>query len=75
MEISGDPGPLLASAIVAALAQIEEEAADAASVPPGRPIPGRWVTSGLPRAVPPPFVARPARASERSVSGDEAEPG
>lgn len=72
MEISGEPGPLLAAAIVAALAQIEEEAAAAASVPPGRPVPGRWVTSGLPRPVSPPFVAR--SASQRRVAREEPEP-
>ena len=71
MDVSGDPGPLLAAAIVAALAQIEEEAAAAASVPPGRPVPGRWVTSGLPRVVSPPMVVR--RASQHRESDEEPE--
>jgi hypothetical protein len=70
MEISGVPEPLLAAAIVAALAVLEEEAASAAAVPAGRPVPGRWVAAGLARSVPPPFVARPAPATEVWVDDD-----
>ncbi len=68
MEISGEPGPLLAAAIVAAITQIEEEAAAAASVAPGRPLRGKWATSGTPRTVAPPHVVRPA--SRPRTAGD-----
>lgn len=71
MDVSGDPEPLLAAAIVAALTQLEEEAAAAAAVPATRPVQGRWVSSGLPRSVPPPFVARPAPASEVWAGDDD----
>ena len=70
MDISGEPGPLLAAAIVAAITQIEEEAAAAASVAPGRPLRGKWVTSGIPRSVAPPHVVR--LASRPRSSGDGA---
>lgn len=58
MEIAGDPGPLLAAAIVAALTRLEDEANAAAALPAARPVKGKWVASGLPRDVLPPVVAR-----------------
>jgi hypothetical protein len=76
MDISGDPEPLLAAAIVAALTRLEEEAEAAAGQPPGRPVPGRWVTSGLPRPVSPPAAVRRVHAAERVESAkDEPPPG
>ena len=75
MDISGDPEPLLAAAIVAALTRLEDEAEASAGQPPGRPVPGRWVTSGLPRAVSPPAAARRVHAVERvGATKDEASP-
>jgi hypothetical protein len=68
MDISGDPEPLLAAAIVAALSRLDEEAVAAAAQPPGRPVQGRWVTSGLPRPVTPPATARRVHAGEHPVS-------
>jgi hypothetical protein len=60
MDISPDPGPLLAAAIVAALARVDEERRAAAAVAPERPVPGRWVAAGLAKPAPaPPQVRRP----------------
>ncbi len=58
MDISGDPEPLLAAAIVAALTRLDEEAQAAAAVPATRPLTGRWVASSLPRQVVAPAVVR-----------------
>lgn len=60
MEIAGNPDPLVAAAIIAAVLRLDEEAASAAAVPPAPPLQGRWVMAGLPRSVAPPHVARPA---------------
>lgn len=60
MEIIGEPGPLLAAAIVAAVVRLEEEARMQSSQPLERPIQARWVMAGIPRPVQSPFVARPA---------------
>ena len=66
MDISGDPEPLLAAAIVAAITRLDEEGRAAAAVPTARPLTGRWVASSLPKAVTPPVVARriPKKAGE-----------
>ncbi|HEX5631158.1 MAG TPA: hypothetical protein VFY15_05825 [Acidimicrobiia bacterium] len=70
MDISPDPGPLLAAAIVAALSRVEEERRAAAAIPPERPVPGRWVAAGLAKSVPtPPTVRRPVRR-QGEVSSD-----
>lgn len=68
MDISGDPEPLLAAAIVAALTRLDEEAAAAASQPAARPVQGRWVTSAMPRPVVPPPTVRRIHAGEHPVS-------
>jgi len=68
MDISGDPEPLLAAAIVAALTRLDAEAAAAAAQPAGRPVPGRWVTSGRPRPVTPPATVRRVHAGEHPES-------
>ena len=60
MDITPDPGPLLAAAIVAALTRLEEERLAAAAVPPERPVPGRWVAAGLSKPAPPPPLVRRA---------------
>ncbi|MBI5156872.1 MAG: hypothetical protein HZA58_02525 [Acidimicrobiia bacterium] len=76
MDISGDPEPLLAAAIVAALTRLDEEAVAAAAQPPGRPVPGRWVESGRSRPVTPVTTVRRVHAGEQPVSphGDEPTP-
>ena len=58
MEITPDPGPLLAAAIVAAVAMLDEQARAAAAVPAQPALRGRWVASGAPRAVSAPSPAR-----------------
>lgn len=61
MEIAGNPDPLVAAAIIAAVLRLDEEAVSAASVPPAPPLQGRWVIAALPRPVAAPsHVARPA---------------
>jgi hypothetical protein len=72
IEITPDPGPLLAAAIVAAITRLDDEAAAAAAVPPGRPVKGKWVAAGLPREVLPPVLHRPlpAEHSHRPDPGD-----
>lgn len=69
MEITPDPGPLLAAAIVAALSRLEDDASAAAAVPAVRPIKGKWVASGLPREVLPPLVHRPTPAVHPTRTG------
>lgn len=69
MEISPDPGPLLAAAIVAALTRLEDEALAAAAVPAIRPVKGKWVASGLPREVLPPLVHRPTPSDHPHRTG------
>lgn len=66
MEITPDPGPLLAAAIVAAITRLDDEAAAAASLPPSRPLKGKWVAAGLPREVQPPVLHRPLPAEHAS---------
>ena len=75
MEISGEPEPLLAAAIIAAIARLDEEAALAAGVPPARPEPGRWVTSGLPKTVTPPLVTRRPAMGRGLAAPDDPGPG
>ena len=74
MDISGDPEPLLAAAIVAALTRLDEEVAAVASQPAARPVPGRWVTSAMPRPVIPPPTVRRIHAGEPPVSPKDGEP-
>lgn len=58
MDITPNPGPLLAAAIVAALTRLEDERLAAAAIPPERPVPARWVTAGLSKPAPPPPLFR-----------------
>lgn len=60
MEIAGEPGPLLAAAILAAVVRLDEEAQRQRSLPQERPKQARWVMAGIPRPVQSPFVTRPA---------------
>jgi hypothetical protein len=76
MEIIGEPGPLVAAAIVAAMLRLEEEHAAVQAIPPVRPGQGRWVLSGLPRKVESPFATRQSPTGEGwslsdSPEGDE----
>lgn len=71
MEIMGEPGPLVAAAIVAAMLQLEEDRAIASAVPQTRPTRGRWVLAGLPRRVDSPFAARQNAAGETWSLGAE----
>ncbi len=70
MDIAPDPGPLLAAAIVAALSRLEEEVRAAAAVPPERPVPGKWVATGLVKPVSaPPLLRRPVRREGEVSAG------
>jgi hypothetical protein len=71
IDVSGDPGPLLAAAIVAAVTRLEEERAAAAAIPPTPPIQGRWVLSGRPRAVQPETTRQPGAPRGWSVGAQE----
>jgi hypothetical protein len=64
MKIDGEPGPLEAAAIIAAIIQVAEELEAAGAHPPTRPTQGRWVLSGRPRTVAPPYAARPHPLNE-----------
>lgn len=69
MEIAGEPGPLLAAAIVAALTRLEEDAIAAAALPAARPVKSKWVAAGMPREVQPPMVHRPTPREHPSRGG------
>lgn len=59
--IEGGPiGPLEAAAVLAVLARFEEEQAVLRSIAPEPLRQSRWVMSGRPRPVAPPFVVRQA---------------
>ena len=74
MELPDGPDPLLAAAIAAALAMLEEQDAAAAAIPARPPRKGRWVSSALPRSVAPPHVARQAPTVDRWVRQERDEP-
>lgn len=71
IDVSGEPGPLLAAAIVAAVTRLEQERAAAAAIPPTPPTQGRWVLSGRPRSVEPETTRRPAVPRGWSVGSQE----
>jgi hypothetical protein len=70
--VSGQPGPLLAAAIVAAVSRLEEERAKAAAIPPAPPTQGQWVMSGRPRPVQPETTRQSASPRGWSVGAQEA---
>jgi len=71
IDVSGEPGPLLAAAIVAAVTRLEEERAAAAAIPPTPPTQGQWVLSGRPRPVQPETTRQPAVPRGWSVGAQE----
>ena len=71
IDVSGDPGPLLAAAIVAAVTRLEEERAAAAAIPPTPPVQGQWVLSGRPRPVQAETTRQPAPPRGWSVGAQE----
>lgn len=73
MSDSGpSPGELETAALIAAMLVVREQQEAAVSVPPTRPLQGRWVMSGRPRPVAPPFTARPVPHVETWSSDDDA---
>lgn len=60
VEEGGAIGPLEAAAVLAVLARFEEEQAILRSIAPQPLRQSRWVTSGRPRPVTPPFSTRQA---------------
>jgi hypothetical protein len=60
IEEGGPIGPLEAAAVLAVLARYEEEQAILRAIAPEPLRQSRWVMSGRPRAVAPPFTTRQA---------------
>jgi hypothetical protein len=73
IQVTGGSDPLVTAAIIAAVARLEEERRVLASIPPQRPMQGRWVMSGRPRDIPPPVVRPLPVAGEWSVGSDDLE--
>jgi len=59
VEFGDGIGPLETAAVLAALARFWEELSILDAIPPAPLTQGRWVSSGRPRPVAPPFTARP----------------
>jgi len=78
VDEGGAIGPLEAAAVLAVLARFEEEQAILRSIAPQPLRQSRWVMSGRPRPVAPPFTRRFASGTTGwgiAEDGETAEPG
>ncbi|MFH1104369.1 MAG: hypothetical protein V1757_05420 [Actinomycetota bacterium] len=66
IEFGEGIGPLETAAVLAALARFWEELSILEAIPPAPLTQGRWVASGRPRPVLPPFAARSAQAPSKT---------
>lgn len=73
VDEGGAIGPLEAAAVLAALARFEEEQEILRSIAPQPLRQSRWVMSGRPRPVAPPFTPRPAAGGPGWGIGEDGE--
>lgn len=73
VDEGGSIGPLEAAAVLAALARFEEEQAILRSIAPQPLRQSRWVMSGRPRPVAPPFTTRQAAGGPGWGIGEDGE--
>lgn len=73
VDEGGAIGPLEAAAVLAALARFEEEQAILRSIAPQPLRQSRWVMSGRPRPVAPPFTTRSAAGATGWGIGEDGE--